>query len=125
MKVCVREGYVDAFVLSRIDEKTLKKKPYSFQIVDVPDDCIDCSFEDFEKENKKFVFSLSNYNKRKQVENAYKTIADFKRLLQETDYLAIKFAEGAIGQDEFIKTKMLRQSYRDQINELEKIINGG
>ena len=46
-------------------------------------------------------------------------IAELKVLLTSTDYKAIKFAEGAITKTEYAETKALRQSYRDEINQLE------
>ena len=55
-------------------------------------------------------------------EAALKRIAELKRLLSESDYKAIKYAEGFISKTDYAETKALRQSYRDEINELEKTI---
>lgn len=49
-------------------------------------------------------------------------IVVLKRLLAETDYQAIKFAEGLISVEDYQEIKILRQSWRDEINELEKQI---
>lgn len=46
-------------------------------------------------------------------------ITELKTLLAATDYKALKFAEGAITKTEYAETKVLRQSYRDEINKLE------
>lgn len=49
-------------------------------------------------------------------------IVKLKRLLRETDYLAIKFAEGCLTAEEFEPTKKARQEWRNEINVLEKEI---
>lgn len=48
-----------------------------------------------------------------------------KRLLSETDYQAIKYAEGLISVEDYKEIKELRQSYRDEINELESKLKAG
>ena len=47
-------------------------------------------------------------------------IQELKELLKETDYRAIKYAEGLYTEEEYKPYKELRQSYRDEINELEQ-----
>ena len=47
-------------------------------------------------------------------------IAELKQLLRESDYRAIKYAEGCYTEEEYKPYKELRQSYRDEINELEQ-----
>lgn len=42
-----------------------------------------------------------------------------KTKLQQTDYKAIKYAEGLISEEDYAPTKAERQHLRDQINELE------
>lgn len=49
----------------------------------------------------------------------YLKIQELKRKLASTDYQAIKFAEGLIGQEEYDDIKAQRQSWRDEINILE------
>lgn len=51
----------------------------------------------------------------------YKTmqILSLKNQLAETDYKAIKFAEGWISAEEYASVKAERQAIRDRINELE------
>lgn len=52
-------------------------------------------------------------------------IEGLKQQLTESDYKAIKFAEGWITAKEYAPTKAERQSIRNRINELqEEIING-
>ena len=47
-------------------------------------------------------------------------IANLKQRLIESDYRAIKYAEGLYTEEEYKPYKELRQSYRDEINELEQ-----
>ena len=47
-------------------------------------------------------------------------IAELKQLLRESDYRAIKYAEGCYTEEEYKPYKELRQSYRDEINQLEQ-----
>ncbi len=42
-----------------------------------------------------------------------------KNLLSQTDYQAIKFAEGELSEEEYAAVKEKRQSFRDRINELQ------
>ena len=51
-------------------------------------------------------------------------INELKQLLKETDYRAIKYAEGCYTDEEYQPYKELRQSYRDEINELEAELGG-
>lgn len=46
-------------------------------------------------------------------------IAGLKQNLADTDYKAIKYAEGLISDEDYAETKALRQSWRDEINRLE------
>ena len=43
-----------------------------------------------------------------------------KHKLQQTDYKAIKYAEGWISEEEYAPIKAERQSLREEINRLEK-----
>ncbi len=54
--------------------------------------------------------------------NATARIAELKKLLCDTDYKAIKYAEGVTSAEDYAPIKALRQSYRNEINELEKVI---
>lgn len=46
-------------------------------------------------------------------------IAELKQLLAESDYKAIKYAEGWLTADEYADTKAQRQAWREEINALE------
>ena len=49
-------------------------------------------------------------------------ISELKTLLDESDYKAIKYAEGLIPESEYEPIKSERQRYRDEINRLESEI---
>lgn len=51
---------------------------------------------------------------------ARQRIAELKRSLRDTDYLALKFAEGWIKSKDYEATLVVRQSWRDEINLLEE-----
>jgi hypothetical protein len=46
-------------------------------------------------------------------------ISDLKKHLADTDYIAIKFAEGELTADEFAPIKAQRKLWREEINTLE------
>lgn len=46
-------------------------------------------------------------------------ITELKQLLAESDYKAIKYAEGWLSAEEYADTKAQRQAWRNEINELE------
>lgn len=51
--------------------------------------------------------------------NPEKKIKDLKQKLAETDYQAIKYAEGLLSEAEYAEMKQQRQAWRDEINRLE------
>ncbi len=53
------------------------------------------------------------------ISNRNKEISELKAKLAQTDYQAIKFAEGWITAEDYAPTKALRNSWRARINELE------
>ena len=46
-------------------------------------------------------------------------IIELKRLLQSTDYKAIKYAEGELSAEEYAETKAQRKAWREEIRALE------
>lgn len=48
-----------------------------------------------------------------------------KHQLSETDYKAIKYAEGLLTEEEYAPIKAERQQMRDKINELEALLAEG
>lgn len=71
----------------------------------------------------KLVQDFESYNTAKQAEllklSKFDRIRELKSLLNETDYLALKFADGVFTEEEYAPIRSLRQSYRDEINVLE------
>ena len=57
-----------------------------------------------------------------QKANALKRIEELKALLKESDYRAIKYAEGYYSEQEYKPFKEQRQAYRDEINSLLNLI---
>lgn len=49
-------------------------------------------------------------------------ITQLKKQLSDTDYKAIKYAEGQISEEDYARVRELRQSYRDRINYLEGLM---
>lgn len=56
-----------------------------------------------------------------EAELASREIADLKAKLSNTDYQAIKYAEGALTAEEYAPIKAQRQEWRDRINALEEV----
>jgi hypothetical protein len=54
--------------------------------------------------------------------DAKKEIAELKAKLKNTDYKAIKYAEGVLTLTEYEPIKTERQAWRDRINTLEKVL---
>ena len=135
MEICIRENYIDKTALTRthiiIDEdgkeheelmykrEDLVKPPYFYQIVEVDDKYADCIYSDFDCTGDTFVFNIAKYNSRKEKEKNIKLINDYKRKLFETDYKAIKYAEGLISETDYAPIKVERENYRKAIHSLE------
>lgn len=45
-----------------------------------------------------------------------------KQELSETDYKCLKYVDGALSEEEYASVREYRQSLRDKINELEKLL---
>ncbi|MBQ8406923.1 MAG: hypothetical protein IJY38_03290 [Clostridia bacterium] len=61
-------------------------------------------------------------NKEKTIQNCKNKIVMLKRKLSQSDYMAIKFAEGVLSEEEYADTKVLRNQCRLEINTLEEKI---
>lgn len=72
----------------------------------------------FDVENNCVVDYDNSEDERIRIAN--ERIAELKMLLRESDYRAIKYAEGQYTEEEYAPYKALRQSYRDEINELQE-----
>ena len=60
-----------------------------------------------------------------EIMSANSEIRELKQKLNETDYQAIKYAEGVLSEDKYSGTKAQRQAWRDRINELERLVLKG
>lgn len=60
----------------------------------------------------------------KQIELWNREIFELKEELSQTDYKAIKYAEGVMTDEEYQPTGIQRQAWRKRINELERLIAG-
>lgn len=65
---------------------------------------------------------ISNIARKAQIRKNKAEIAELKQKLADTDYNAIKYAEGWINSEEYAPIKAERQAWRDRINELELLI---
>ena len=119
------EVYVKKFNIAKstdfdgelINEEYYVKKGFKKNILD--DKYKDCQYSDF---NEDFTFNPVKYQSRKTIEITKKQIEEYKQKLEDTDYKAIKYAEGVISFDEYSPVKIERQMYRNKIDELEKTI---
>lgn len=60
-------------------------------------------------------------NERQNIDNQINT---YKELLMNTDYMALKHADGALTDDEYAEAKAKRQGWRDEINRLQEQLAG-
>ena len=66
-------------------------------------------------ENGNFIY-IKDYRKN------FQRVTKLKRQLAETDYRAIKYAEGQYTEEEYAPYKAQRQEWREEINRLEASI---
>ena len=100
---------------------------FSCQSFPLDDTAIEVSEKDLEKIGKTKCFDVENnciidYDNTEDLrkEKLIERINELKQLLSESDYRAIKYAEGYYTEEEYKPYKELRQSYRDEINQLEQ-----
>lgn len=70
------------------------------------------------------VENVVNIKERERIESLKKIqiqIKQYKTRLAETDYQAIKYAEGQMAEEEYYSIREKRQAWRDEINRLENI----
>lgn len=119
MKVCIKENefnwnYHEVYG----EDKTIAD---GYKIFEVPQGYEDCIFEDFNENG----FSVELYNKRKTHYQHQQTVLELKQKLKETDYQAIKYAEGEIAEEEYTPIKVQRKEWRDKINRLQEELKNG
>ena len=134
MKIAIRKEpygslYMDKEIYSRTQEvqdengnvanapmfskEQLSEPHYNYSFVNVPYE--DCVGDDF---NDDLTFSEMKYNTRKSQEMAEQRIAELKQKLFDTDYRAIKFAEGELTEEEYAPYREERRAWREEINSL-------
>lgn len=59
------------------------------------------------------------YDSYMNVRNIRRRVIELKRNLTNTDYQAIKYAEGLLTEEQYAPIKAQRQAWRDEINQLE------
>lgn len=62
---------------------------------------------------------LERYEDTPDEEIKEERIGELKKLLADTDYQAIKYAEGRITEEEYAPISQQRQAWRDEINRLQ------
>lgn len=100
---------------------------YNYQCYIPRENMVEILIEDLEKIGKGYKFDLetktivvdTNYQKEKEQKERATRIAELKSKLAQTDYQAIKYAEGQLTEEEYAPIKVQRQAWRDEINKLE------
>lgn len=72
-----------------------------------------------QEEYEEHLQSLKPTNEQKEKIAIKHRINKLKHLLYESDYKAIKYAEGLLSEEEYNPIKIQRQQWRDEINQLE------
>ena len=73
-------------------------------------------------ENGQFISNTEEYEKEQLNAKIYDQIQTLKQKLFDTDYQAIKFAEGELTEEEFAPIRAQRHNWRLEIEELESQI---
>lgn len=103
---------------------------YSYQTYPITNDMIEINDSNIDKIGIGYKFDLSTntivedkvYIDNKLKEEKLNRIAELKYKLKQTDYQAIKYAEGQLTEEEYAPIKAQRQLWRDEINLLESKI---
>lgn len=76
----------------------------------------------FDEEIKYGVFTLYKEEDYEYM-NSVNSLYEYKQKLNDTDYLTLKYMEGLINEEDYKIIKETRQSYRDEVNRLQSIID--
>lgn len=76
--------------------------------------------KEIEADEKGRRFQICEFPKPTENELIAQEIIVLKRNLEDTDYQALKYAEGALSEEEYAEMKAQRQQWRAKINELEE-----
>ena len=100
---------------------------FNCQSFPLDETAIEVSLEDLEQIGITKCFDVENncvidYDNTKDVRirEINERIAELKQLLAQTDYRAIKYAEGMYTEEEYAPYKAQRSAYREEINQLEE-----
>lgn len=65
MKICIKENSINpSFFTQKWATNEIAQK-LEYQIIEIPENCYDCDYSDFYKENNLFKFDINKYNQRK------------------------------------------------------------
>lgn len=101
---------------------------YSYQTFPIVEDMVEVNEEQLNKVGNGYKFDLiaktivvdTAYQENKIKQEKLDRISNLKSLLRNTDYQAIKYAEGQLSEAEYAPIKVQRQAWRDEINLLEQ-----
>lgn len=101
---------------------------YSYQTFPITNDMIEINDSNIDKIGNGYKFDLSTnsivedttFQEQKIKQEKLDRISKLKSLLNQTDYQAIKYAEGHITEEEYASIKAQRQEWRNEINSLEQ-----
>jgi len=100
---------------------------FNCQSFPLDETAIEVSLEDLEQMGITKCFDVENncvidYDNTKDVriKEINERIVELKQLLAQSDYRAIKYAEGMYTEEEYAPYKAQRKAYRDEINQLEE-----
>ena len=102
----------EEIIIDRYYYKDSKGNYYSYK--QEHDNLIPITEQEF---NEHIAIQPKQYN-TEQIQ-ARNRIRQLKKMLADTDYQAIKFAEGQLTAEEYASMRTQRQSWRDEINQLE------
>ena len=102
-------------------------KKFGYRTVPLDENAIEVTQEVLDQIGKTKCFDVENncvidYDNSKdlRIQEIQNRIFELKKLLQESDYRAIKYAEGEYTEEQYAPYKAQRHAYRVEINELEE-----
>lgn len=90
--------------------------PITEDMIDIDENVLNQIGKTKQFKNDQIIDYISNTNIILQISN-------LKQKLSDTDYQAIKHSENVMTDEEYEPIRQLRQSWREEINELEKKLN--
>lgn len=125
----VKEHEVQKEVEKEVEKTVTVEIPVPDDCIEVDDDVCEAMFNEVNTSaTPKAIFANNetHYPEVRELEIVVDPIAEkrtriveLKRKLSETDYQAIKYAEGLISETDYAPIKAQRQAWRDEINALE------